>query len=58
MSAHAVIREGADAKRILAQAQEAMASRFRITHSTFQIEAAADGRCAFGTCDAKPPTSA
>jgi hypothetical protein len=34
-----------------------MASRFKITHSTFQIESEADGHCAFGTCDLKPPTS-
>jgi cobalt-zinc-cadmium efflux system protein len=58
MSAHVVIREGTEPARVLERAQEAMASRFRITHSTFQLESAADGRCAFGTCDAKPPTSA
>jgi cobalt-zinc-cadmium efflux system protein len=32
-------------------------SRFRITHSTFQIESEAYGHCAFGSCDVKPPTS-
>jgi len=58
MSAHVTIREGTDAKRTLERAQEAMASRFKITHSTFQIEPAADGLCPSGTCDLKPPTSA
>jgi len=57
MSAHVMIREGADATRTLARAQEVMASRFRITHSTFQIESEAAGHCAFGSCDAEPPTS-
>jgi cobalt-zinc-cadmium efflux system protein len=57
MSAHVTIREGADPARALAQAQEAMASRFKISHSTFQIESGAAGRCAFGSCDAEPPTS-
>ncbi len=58
MSAHVAIREGTDAKQTLERAQQAMASHFKITHSTFQIESAADGHCAFGTCDLKPPTSA
>jgi len=58
MSAHVTIREGTDAKRTLERAQEAMASRFKITHSTFQIEPAADRLCPSGTCDLKPPTSA
>jgi len=31
--------------------------RFKITHSTFQIESEAAGHCAFGSCDAEPPTS-
>ena len=57
MSAHVMIREEADATRTLARAQEAMASRFKITHSTFQIESEAAGHCAFGSCDAEPPTS-
>jgi cobalt-zinc-cadmium efflux system protein len=57
MSAHVITREGTDAKRTLERAQEAMASGFKITHSTFQIEPEADGRCAFGPCDLKPPTS-
>lgn len=57
MSAHVATRDGSDAKRTLERAQEAMASRFKITHSTFQIESAADGQCAFGSCDLKPPTS-
>jgi cobalt-zinc-cadmium efflux system protein len=54
MSAHVMTREGADAKRTLELAQGIMASRFKITHSTFQIEPEADGGCAFGSCDAKP----
>jgi len=58
MSAHVAIRERTDAKQTLERAQQAMASHFKITHSTFQIESAADGHCAFGTCDLKPPTSA
>jgi len=57
MSAHMMTREGTDQKRTLERAQEAMASLFKITHSTIQIESAADGHCAFGSCDVKPPTS-
>jgi cobalt-zinc-cadmium efflux system protein len=57
MSAHVAIREGTDPKRALERVQETVASRFKITHSTFQIEFAADGRCAFGSCDAEPPSS-
>jgi cobalt-zinc-cadmium efflux system protein len=57
MSAHVMTREGTDAGQTLERAQEAMSSRFRITHSTFQIESEADGHCAFGSCDVKPPTS-
>jgi hypothetical protein len=54
-----MVREGTDAKQILERAQEAMAARFEITHSTFQIESASEagGHCAFGSCDANPPTS-
>ncbi|NTU51627.1 MAG: cation transporter [Candidatus Aminicenantes bacterium] len=55
MSAHVMTREVADAGQTLERAHEAMSSRFRITHSTFQIESEADGHCAFGSCDAKPP---
>jgi cobalt-zinc-cadmium efflux system protein len=58
MSAHVMTREDADPKQTLERAQQAMASRFKITHSTFQIESAAEGHCAFGACDLKPPTSA
>ena len=58
MSAHVMIREGADATRILAQAQEAMDLRFKITHSTFQIEDEEGNPCGGGSCDLTPPTSA
>jgi cobalt-zinc-cadmium efflux system protein len=57
LSAHLKVRSGADANAVLRRAHEAISLRFKVLHSTFQIESE-DGRaCATGSCDAEPPTS-
>ncbi len=57
-SAHIRIRTGADGRAILRQAHEAMSTRFRIRHATFQIEDEEGNPCDGGSCDLTPPTSA
>ncbi len=56
-SAHIRIRAGADGRGILRQAHEAMAARFRILHTTFQIEDEEGNPCAGGSCDLTPPAA-
>jgi cobalt-zinc-cadmium efflux system protein len=58
MSAHLKVRAGAEAKGVLRRAHEAICSRFKVLHSTFQIEPGEDASCPTGSCDLKPPTSA
>jgi cobalt-zinc-cadmium efflux system protein len=55
VSAHLRVRAGADGKGILRQAHEAMSSRFKILHTTFQIETEEGVPCAGGSCDLTPP---
>ena len=57
LSAHLAVREGADAKDVLRRAHEAISSRFKVLHSTFQIESETGGSCATGSCDAERPKS-
>lgn len=55
LSAHLKVRAGAEAQGVLRRAHEAMASRFQVLHSTFQIEPADDAVCATESCDENPP---
>jgi cobalt-zinc-cadmium efflux system protein len=57
LSAHLKVRPGADTKDVLQRAHEAISSRFKVLHSTFQIETEEGAACATGSCDAEPPTS-
>jgi cobalt-zinc-cadmium efflux system protein len=57
LSAHLRVRAGAEAKDVLRRAHEAISSRFKVLHSTFQIETEEDGTCATGSCDEEPPIS-
>jgi cobalt-zinc-cadmium efflux system protein len=54
MSAHLRVRAGMEAKDVLRRAHEAISSRFKVVHSTFQIEPEEDASCATGSCDAIP----
>jgi len=54
LSAHLKVRAGAEAKDVLRRAHEAMTSRFKVLHSTFQIEPAEDAACATESCDEPP----
>jgi cobalt-zinc-cadmium efflux system protein len=54
MSAHLKVRTGMEAKDVLRRAHEAISSRFKVVHSTFQIEPEEDASCATGSCDAIP----
>jgi cobalt-zinc-cadmium efflux system protein len=54
MSAHLKVRTGMDTKDVLRRAHEAISSRFKVVHSTFQIEPEEDASCATGSCDAIP----
>jgi hypothetical protein len=58
MSAHLKVRSEEDAKDVLRRANDAICSRFKVLHSTFQIEPGEDASCPTGSCDLKPPTSA
>ena len=55
MSAHLKVRAGLEAKDVLKRAHEAISSRFKVVHSTFQIEPEEDASCATGSCDITPP---
>ena len=55
LSAHLKAQAGADTKDLLRRAQEAISSRFKVIHSTFQIEHEEDASCATGSCDETPP---
>jgi len=57
LSAHLKVWARAEAKDVLRQAQEAMSSRFKVLHSTFQIEPEEDASCATESCDETPPRS-
>jgi cobalt-zinc-cadmium efflux system protein len=54
MSAHLKVRAGMEARDVLRRAHEAISSRFKVVHSTFQIEPEEDASCATGSCDAIP----
>jgi len=58
MSAHLRVRAGTEASDVLRRAHETISSRFKVLHSTFQIEPEEDAPCTTDSCDAKPPTSA
>jgi cobalt-zinc-cadmium efflux system protein len=58
LSAHLKIRTGKDGNEVLRRAHEAIASRFQVLHSTFQIETEEGLACPTGSCDEEPPTSA
>jgi cobalt-zinc-cadmium efflux system protein len=59
LSAHLRARPGVDADELLRRAHDVVSSRFKVLHSTFQIEAEEDGKgCATASCDdERPPTS-
>jgi cobalt-zinc-cadmium efflux system protein len=57
LSAHLRVRAGVETKDVLRRAHEAISSRFKVLHSTFQIEMEEDASCATGSCDADPPSS-
>ena len=57
LSAHLKVRPGVETKDVLRRAHEAISSRFKVLHSTFQIETDEDAMCATGSCDGEPPTS-
>jgi cobalt-zinc-cadmium efflux system protein len=57
LSAHLRVRAGTGPDEVLRRAHEAIASRFKVLHSTFQIESENGTVCATGSCDAEPPTS-
>jgi cobalt-zinc-cadmium efflux system protein len=57
LSAHLKARSGADADDLLRRAYEAISSRYKVLHSTFQVETADEPACATGSCDDRPPTS-
>ncbi|MGZ5439599.1 MAG: cation diffusion facilitator family transporter, partial [Candidatus Aminicenantales bacterium] len=57
LSAHLRVRAGAETKDVLRRAHEAISSRFKVRHSTFQIETEEDRTCATGSCDEEPPTT-
>jgi cobalt-zinc-cadmium efflux system protein len=54
MSAHLKVRAGMETREVLRLAHEAISSRFKVVHSTFQIEPEEDASCATGSCDAIP----
>jgi cobalt-zinc-cadmium efflux system protein len=58
LSAHLKVRAGAEAKDVLRRAHEAISSRFKVLHSTFQIEPEEDAVCATEACDETLPRSA
>jgi cobalt-zinc-cadmium efflux system protein len=58
LSAHLKVRAGAEAKDVLRRAHEAISSRFKVLHSTFQIEPEEDAVCATESCDETPLKSA
>jgi cobalt-zinc-cadmium efflux system protein len=57
LSAHLKVRAGVETKDVLRRAHEAISSRFKVLHSTFQIETVEGVACATGSCDEEPPTS-
>ena len=57
LSAHLKVRAGVETKDVLRRAHEAISSRFKVRHSTFQIETEDGATCATGSCDEEPPTS-
>jgi cobalt-zinc-cadmium efflux system protein len=57
LSAHLKIKAGIEAKDVLQRAHGAISSRYKVLHSTFQIETEEGVACATGSCDAEPPSS-
>ncbi len=57
LSAHLKVRSGVETKDVLRRAHEAISSRFKVLHSTFQIETEEGATCCTGSCDREPPTS-
>ena len=57
LSAHLKIEPGVEAKDVLQRAHGTISSRYKVLHSTFQIETEEGVACATGSCDAEPPSS-
>ncbi|HSQ79418.1 MAG TPA: cation diffusion facilitator family transporter [Candidatus Bathyarchaeia archaeon] len=57
LSAHLVVRAGVETSDVLRRAHEAISSRFKVLHSTFQVEAETAEGCVTGSCDERPPGS-
>jgi cobalt-zinc-cadmium efflux system protein len=58
LSAHLRVKCGVEATDALRRAHEAISSRFKVRHSTFQIEAEDGTCCVTGSCDVpEPPAS-
>ena len=55
LSAHLRVRAGADPSDVLRRAHEVISSRYRVLHSTFQVEAEEERACATASCDEKGP---
>ncbi|HPW17360.1 MAG TPA: cation diffusion facilitator family transporter [Candidatus Aminicenantes bacterium] len=55
LSAHLKVRAGTDGNEVLRRAHETVSSRFKVRHSTFQIETEEEAACATGSCDGDPP---
>lgn len=57
LSAHLRVCAGVEASDALRRAHEAISSRFKVRHSTFQIEAEDGTCCVTGSCDVPEPPS-
>ena len=58
LSAHLRVRIGVDSADVLRRAHDVISSRYKVVHSTFQVEAEEEGlACVTGSCDACPPAS-
>lgn len=55
LSAHLKVRAGSDPAEVLRLAHAAISSRFKVLHSTFQVESDEEACCLTGSCDAEPP---
>ena len=55
LSAHLKVGQGRDSQDILRRAHEAISSRFKVVHSTFQLESADEPGCETGSCEETPP---
>jgi cobalt-zinc-cadmium efflux system protein len=58
LSAHLKVRKGVETADVLRRAHDAISSRFKVVHSTFQVESEDEGAaCATASCDACPPAA-